>query len=159
MTELVTDRTGPGSYDWRDYNRVQAAAAHLQEGLTAAGYAVDLAPMPTWTRADIPTPGQLADYLANVKNLRDVLAAEVTLPDTMARLTWQGANAIEEALRQVEELLEAIKAVYQRAGTPWAYGGVGFYFGTIKDGDISEFDFSALDFSDVNFEFQVVRAE
>lgn len=106
MTEdLITDRTGPGSYDWRDYNRVQDAAVYLQDLLTAAGYAVEIVPMPAWTRADIPTPAQLKDYLANVRRLRDVLAMEVTLPGTMARLTWQGANAIEEALRQMEVLL------------------------------------------------------
>ena len=97
MTEdLITDRTGPGSYDWRDYNRVQDAAVYLQDLLTAAGYAVKIVPMPTWSRGD---------YLANVRRLRDVLAMEVTLPGTMARLTWQGANAIEEALRQMEVLL------------------------------------------------------
>lgn len=117
MTEdLITDRTGPGSYDWRDYNRVQDAAAYLWDLLTAAGYAVEIVPMPTWTRADIPTPEQLSDYLANVRRLRDVLAVEVTLPGTMARLTWQGANAIEEALRQVETLLDSM-------AQSWFYSG------------------------------------
>lgn len=117
MTEdLITDRTGPGSYDWRDYNRVQDAAVYLQDLLTAAGYAVKIVPMPTWSRADIPTPEQLGDYLANVRHLRDVLAVEVTLPGTMARLTWQGANAIEEALRQVETLLDNM-------AQSWFYSG------------------------------------
>lgn len=117
MTEdLITDRTGPGSYDWRDYNRVQDAAVYLQDLLTAAGYAVKIVPMPTWSRADIPTPEQLGDYLANVRRLRDVLAMEVTLPGTMARLTWQGANAIEEALRQMEVLLGNMEKA-------WFYSG------------------------------------
>ena len=117
MTEhLITDRTGPGSYDWRDYNRVQDAAVYLQDLLTDAGYAVEIMPMPTWSRADIPTPGQLSDYLANVRRLRDVLAVEVTLPGTMARLTWQGANAIEEALRQMEVLLGNMEKA-------WFYSG------------------------------------
>ena len=120
MTEdLITDRTGPGSYDWRDYNRVQDAAVYLQDLLTAAGYAVKIVPMPTWSRADIPTPEQLGDYLANVRRLRDVLAMEVTLPGTMARLTWQGANAIEEALRQMEVLLGNME-------TAWFYSGALF---------------------------------
>lgn len=117
MTEdLITDRTDPGSYDWRDYNRVQDAAVYLQDLLTAAGYAVKIVPMPTWSRADIPTPEQLGDYLANVRRLRDVLAMEVTLPGTMARLTWQGANAIEEALRQMEVLLGNMEKA-------WFYSG------------------------------------
>ena len=117
MTEdLITDRTGPGSYDWRDYNRVQDAAVYLQDLLTAAGYAVKIVPMPTWSRADIPTPEQLGDYLANVRRLRDVLAMEVTLPGTMARLTWQGANAIEEALRQMEVLLGNMAQAWFNSG-------------------------------------------
>lgn len=121
MTEhLITDRTGPGSYDWRDYNRVQDAVAYLRDLLTAAGYAVEIVPMPTWTRVDIPTPEQLGDYLANVRRLRDVLAVEVTLPRTMARLTWQGANAIEEALRQVEVLLGNMAQAWFYSGDLYA---------------------------------------
>lgn len=121
MTEdLITDRTGPGSYDWRDYNRVQDAAVYLRGLLTAAGYAVEIVPMPTWSRVDIPTPEQLADYLDNVRRLRDVLAVEVTLPDTMARLTWQGANAIEEALRQVETLLDNMAKAWFYSGDLYA---------------------------------------
>ena len=77
---------------------------------------MELAPLPTWTRSDIPTASQLADYLDNVRRLRDVLAVEITLPETMTRLTWQGANAIEEALRQVEELLGNMAQA-------WFYGG------------------------------------
>ena len=121
MTEdLITDRTGPGRYDWRDYNRVQDAVVYLQDLLTAAGYAVEIVPMPTWSRADIPTPEQLGDYLANVRRLRDVLAVEVTLPETMARLTWQGANAIEEALRQVEVLLGNMEKAWFYSGDLYA---------------------------------------
>lgn len=105
-----------GSYNTDDLNRVQDAAAYLRDLLTAAGYAVETAPMPVWSRADIPTPAPLADYLANVSRLRDVLAVEVALPQTMARLTWQGANAIEEALQQVETLLDNM-------GKAWFYSG------------------------------------
>lgn len=113
---LITDRTGPGGYDWTDFDRVQAAAEYLRDILVSAGYVVELAPLPTWTRADIPTPEQLGDYLANVRRLRDVLAVEAALPGTMARLTWQGANAIEEALRQVETLLDNM-------AQSWFYSG------------------------------------
>ena len=105
-----------GSYNTDDLNRVQDAVAYLQDLLTTAGYAVEIVPIPTWSRADIPTPEQLGDYLANVRRLRDVLGVEVTLPGTMARLTWQGANAIEEALRQVEVLLGNMEKA-------WFYSG------------------------------------
>ena len=94
-----------GSYNVSDLNRVQDAAEYLRDILVSAGYAVELAPLPTWTRSDIPTASQLADYLDNVRRLRDVLAVEITLPETMTRLTWQGANAIEAALRQADTLL------------------------------------------------------
>lgn len=109
-----------GSYNVSDLNRVQDAAEYLRDILVSAGYAVELAPLPTWTRSDIPTASQLADYLDNVRRLRDVLAVEVTLPETMARLTWQGANAIEEALRQVEVLLGNMEKAWFYSGDLYA---------------------------------------
>lgn len=128
MTEdLITDRTGPGSYDWRDYNRVQDAAAYLRDLLTAAGYAVETASMPVWSRADIPTPAQLADYLDNVCRLRDALSLNLKLPRSMSRINWVGANDIEKALLDIEEFLITMPRIYKRAGSSIALSGLNYY--------------------------------
>ena len=128
MTEdLITDRTGPGSYDWRDYNRVQDAVVYLQDLLTTAGYAVEIVPMPTWTRADIPTLAQLKDYLANVHRLRDALSLNLKLPKSMSRINWVGANDIEKALLDIEELLITMPRIYKRAGSSIALSGLNYY--------------------------------
>nr|DAH88897.1 MAG TPA: hypothetical protein [Caudoviricetes sp.] len=103
--DLITDRTSPGKYDWEDYNRVGRAVLYLQNLLYECGYLVDAEPITDWSRADIPTIADLERYLANVQNLRAKTEAGALMPElpaTMSRITWQGANAIEEALELLE---------------------------------------------------------
>ena len=103
--DLITDRTSPGKYDWEDYNRVGRAVLYLQNLLYEYGYLVDAEPVTDWSRADIPTLSDLERYLANVQNLRAKTEAGALMPElpvTMSRITWQGANAIEEVLELLE---------------------------------------------------------
>lgn len=56
-----------------------------------------------WTGADIPTPEELAEYLARVYLLRGTLEYSTDeLPDSMGGLTYAGANAIEKALARLD---------------------------------------------------------
>lgn len=124
--QLITDRTGPGKYDWQDFNRVGAAVRYLVDLLATYGYAVDAAPRSDWVRGDIASIAQLERYLQDVKNLRsctDAGSLMPELPETMARLTWTGANNIERVLELLEyyifRMLEA-----------W------FYSGEIESGEV-----------------------
>lgn len=149
FSTLVTDRlqsdvdarNGKGTYNAADLNRVTACTAYLNSLLEGYGYQTGYVPVRvaerdapeldpyTWYDADIPTQTQMEQYLGNVRRLRQALAVEnPPVPDSMERLTYQQANAIEQALLDLETTIAGIGLVFPRAGTAWAYAGTGFYF-------------------------------
>ena len=76
-------------------------------GTFSAGPEIDISgPLrTTWERGDIPYPVQMAQYLANVTNLRGLLPMPETtpaVPDSMENLTYSGANDIEKILSDVD---------------------------------------------------------
>lgn len=113
-----------GAYNYTDLNRVEHAARQLADQLALLplelrqyaadkqvhfGSGFDVPYEPTeidtktdWTVQDIPTPTDMSRYLGNVKTLRAMLDyATAALPDSMERLTYTGANAIEQALERL----------------------------------------------------------
>ena len=64
-----------------------------------------------WAEADIPTAQELADYLAKVALLRASFEYDTDpLPESMEKLTFSGANAIEKALALLQEAADAWQA-------------------------------------------------
>lgn len=116
---LVTDRTASdvaagndkGTYNASDLNRVTEAMEYLRSLLERYGYAVpgyEAVRSGAWTEEDVPSVSQMRRYLANVEALRRVLELPISTPPTpesMARLTWQRANEIEQILRDVEQVI------------------------------------------------------
>lgn len=122
-----------GAYKASDMNRVTEAVAYLVGVFEGLGYPVPgyTDPGIVWAIGDIPQDEQLALYLSNVQALMDVLkTAQYTadLPQSMALLTYAGANHIEEILVEINAYLESMQAVFLRASMPWAYAGEGYYF-------------------------------
>ncbi len=141
-----------GGYNYQDRNRVESAVKLLSDTLrglptelrdyaASLGVAWDaffevpydpsrysLDTRTDWTDADIPTSAELARYLNNVKALRSALAYDTdALPDTMARLTVDGANAIEKALAGLDAAIDALRAATERdidlTAASWWYSG------------------------------------
>lgn len=147
----VIARNAKGIYTAEDVNRVEnavgAVAALLQAApseLEAYGAALDVAADKLFalpydpddynltTKTDWqfehPTASQLARYLGNVQALTAALPAIYpVLPESMARLDWAGANAIEAAVLVVYETLQAeiqrIEALINLAPGCWYYAG------------------------------------
>jgi len=132
--QLIFDRTEAdvllanekGRYSHTDLNRVEAAVAELQR---LAGQ-MDIYPGLT-TKTDWGLPGafdadswptepQMQRYLANVHELCSALEIRAGLPDTMAGLTWQGANAIEQALQAAHTRVMTVLAVLRYSGEIFA---------------------------------------
>lgn len=112
LDTLVTDRTGPGAYDWRDFNRVQGAVDELVERFAAHGCRVGVAQLPEWSREDIPFASQCAAYIANVRTLRDMLDQLPTTPacpESMDGWTWGAANDLEQILVDLEDALRRLE--------------------------------------------------
>ena len=141
-----------GAYDASDLNRVESAVAYLAELLVslpielkeyaaskgvafdaffdvpydAAAYA--LTTKTDWAEVNIPTPEQMARYIENVKALRSALDyATSDLPGSMNNLTIDGANAIEKALKGLDEAISAFdaktKVNLDNTASVWIYSG------------------------------------
>lgn len=108
-----------GAYNASDLNRVGSAVQYLAGRFTEQGYVVTVVPRTDWEASDVPTEDEWALYLANVAALRAQIAAKPTtpaLPETIAGLTVDGANAIEQVLKDLDELLT-------NAERAWYYSG------------------------------------
>ena len=115
LIRLVTDRMQAdvearnerGTYNAADLNRVNTAMAYLNGWITAAGVTTQYADQGiTWDMTDIPMAEHMAAYLANVEALRGVfpLPEAPETPESMALLTWTGANDIEMILVLIDRV-------------------------------------------------------
>lgn len=117
---MVTDRAdGNTYYNYSDLNRVEAKTAEVAELLTAQGYVTTVVVKTDWKMTDFPTQTEMNRYLGNVKKCVNNFCKMpgVTLPDTMDRLDYIGANNIEKTLVGIEKLLEYMLAVMRYSGT------------------------------------------
>ena len=141
-----------GAYDASDLNRVESAVAYLAELLVSLpielkeyaaskGVAFDaffdvpydaatyaLTTKTDWDELDSPTPIQMVRYIKNVKALRSALDyATSDLPVSMDNLTIDGANAIEKALKGLDEAISAFaektKLNLDNTASVWIYSG------------------------------------
>lgn len=105
---LITDRPGPGRYDWTDFNRVQEAVSYLVAEFSKRGYSVPTGQLPEWTRSGIAFASQCATYLDNVRALRAALTMQATTPacpPDMNGWTWGEANDLEKILVDLEDAI------------------------------------------------------
>lgn len=117
---MVTDRAdGNTYYNYSDLNRVEAKTAEVAELLTAQGYVTTVDVKTDWKMTDFPTQTEMNRYLGNVKKCVNNFCQMpgITLPDTMDRLDYIGANNIEKTLVGIEKLLEYMLAVMLYSGT------------------------------------------
>lgn len=131
MLDLIFDRTAEdvaagtdkGYYRHTDLNRVQAAAAYMRERFVASGF--DMIPNVTllsWSVNDVPRRSRMDNYLRAVVNLRGLIPipGEPSLPYTMDRLDYNGANAIEKFLTMAEDSVDRMDGARFFCGEPYA---------------------------------------
>lgn len=125
---LITDRTAPGPYDWRDFNRVAEAVEYVVNRLSKLGYKADVLTKTDWTRQGIQSCAQMERYIANIKAVRAALRLQNSVPDSIRRLTYEGANEIERILSDAED---EINRVLRSVDLGWAIGiaHIGLYGG------------------------------
>lgn len=105
-----------GAYNVSDLNRVGNNVAYLAGVLDGYGYMVSVAPKTNWTVEDIPTQAQMATYLGNVQALKDGFYGTTDLPETMDKLTADGANNIERLLCEIEQNIHNMTAAWHYSG-------------------------------------------
>ena len=99
-----------GSYNASDLNRVGAALNQLRNRLVEVGRlsANSFTAREDWSREEIPTVGELAEYLHYVSVVRGALAQLPTtpaVPTVYEPLGYQEANNIEQIIVDVDDLI------------------------------------------------------
>lgn len=115
MMPCVTDRTG-AYYNASDLNRVGHNVAYLAGLLEMYGYTVPVSPRTDWQVGDKPSQADMSSYLADLAALKAALYGSVPLPDSMSRLTAEGANNIERQLCEVERNINRMIASWYYSG-------------------------------------------
>ncbi len=128
--ELVTDRTKSdvllgtekGKYSAADLNRVESAVEELAVLAKKLGVNKQFEVKTDWglpgefLDSQWPTKKQMARYLNNVWRLCNAVDLAANLPGSMERLTWDGANQIEQALLLVCERIQNILKIFRYSG-------------------------------------------
>lgn len=99
-----------GAYNYTDLNRVGAALNHVRDRLAEVGHLQQDAftAREDWSQGEIPTVSGLTEYLGYVSTIRQALAQFSTTPDVPVdpdSIDYAGANAIEQILVDVDELI------------------------------------------------------
>lgn len=103
-----------GAYNASDLNRVIEAVNYLAGVFQRYGYATAVSPQTAdWAVGQTPTQSQMQLYLDNVQALMDVLPGltlSADLPQSMALLSYIGANSIEQILSELGSALRLLAA-------------------------------------------------
>ena len=146
-----------GAYNHTDMNRVESAVGQITADMNALpvdlkkyaaeketawdalfdvpySYPIELRTK-VWARDEIPSDEELARYIENVRKLRfsmDYTAPN--LPTSMDRLTYTAANAIEQALVNLDKTIQSIRAELKKRVDNTAISFV--YCGEIYGGEL-----------------------
>ena len=108
-----------GAYNFTDLNRVEEAVQYLAEKLRERGYRVDVSTAKTWTMTSLPTLSDMNRYLNNIAVIRSAFATLSTTPQapsSIRNFTYKEANAIEQILVDVDQLLTNMMSVWFFSG-------------------------------------------
>lgn len=126
LADLITDRTAEdiwnrtakGVYNARDLNRVSTAAAYVRAMLADYGYLCGTDARADWAANEIPRTSDLRKHHLSVTALDVIRYARdpVRLPQSLEKLTWEDANAIEAFLLSCGRAAERIPESWVFAG-------------------------------------------
>lgn len=108
-----------GTYNANDINRVSEACNYIRGLFASYGYAVPDALRVDWAENDLPTAGEMAQYIRTIRALSDIVVYMPRVPDlpfSMAKFGFISANNIEEALYHLGRIAENIPATWYECG-------------------------------------------
>lgn len=135
--EFITDRSredvilenSKGSYGAEDLNRVEENVKLLMQAVETMG---DICPglrvKTDWNLPEVfspeewPVKSQMERYLENVKILCQAYGLLPQLPSSMEHLTWEGANQIEQALKELDQMIHNTQLAASRCGAAQSGG-------------------------------------
>ena len=108
-----------GAYTYADLNRVELAVAYLVGRLWELGYQIPVVMHMDWVVTDKPNEQDFARYFDNVARIRSlvpVFATTPKAPNSVSGFDIYKANALEQILLDVEQILNLIRDA-------WFYSG------------------------------------
>lgn len=108
-----------GAYTYRDMNRVEDAVHYVATRLHEYGYLRTLLPIRQWTVADKPNQQDFERYFGNVAMIRKAIAVWASTPeapDSVVEFDVNKANALEQILVDVDQILNYMKDAWFFAG-------------------------------------------
>ena len=100
-TEVLSNDTTKGAYNYSDLNRVERASEELSDL-----YGLCLETKTNWTGWDVPQESEMVRYITNIKKIRHAAFnpnSMAAAPDGMAGLNYSDANNIEKILLAAHE--------------------------------------------------------
>lgn len=112
LADLIFDRTSfdlingtaKGNYNADDLNRVAAAVNYVSEMFAQYGYSVPEAVAADWKTNDLPRKSKIDEHHAKTLAAIGLIlypGKPDKIPETLDKLTIEGANAIERALYEL----------------------------------------------------------
>ena len=126
QVSLYVNALQKGAYTYRDLNRVEEAVQYVAERLKEVGYDPSIEPVKTWTVEDTPNKKEFDRYFRNDAHIRATLAVWASTPeapDSIAGFDVNKANALEQILVDVNQVLNKMQAAW-------------FYFGDLYAGEV-----------------------
>ena len=127
----VENKTKKGHYNSDDLNRVIEAVNYLAGVFQSYGYAPGVSQQTAdWAVGQTPTQSQMQVYLGNVRALMDALEEvqfSAELPQSMALLSYVGANSIEAILTELDSFLQEMAKVWVKCDQMLLFCGNVFY--------------------------------
>ncbi len=105
-----------GAYNSSDLERVDDAIQYLADLLSSYGYSVSVSPKTDWTISDIPRAADMTQYIADLNTLKNAFYGTTDLPETMDKLTADGANSIERLLCEIEQNIHNMTEAWYYSG-------------------------------------------
>ena len=113
------DNIKKGWYTYTDLNRVESLINDIANRCVAIGINVEIKPIKTWQKADIPTLVDIERIIYNInviRNLNIVLDTTPLAPDNI-KLNYTDANNIECIIKDMNLLLVTKDDIYCHCGT------------------------------------------
>ena len=104
-----------GAYTYEDLNRVEAAVAYVANRLKEFGYDLSIRPVETWSVEDKPNKEDFDRYFWNIAQIRAAITvwkSTPEAPDSVAGFDVNKANALEQILMDVNQVLNKIQAAW-----------------------------------------------
>ena len=104
-----------GAYTYEDLNRVEAAVAYVAKRMREYGYLGELQTVEYWTMEDKPNQLDFERYLGNIARIRaavTVWPSTPEAPDSIVGFDVNKANALEQILMDVNQVLNKIQAAW-----------------------------------------------